>query len=68
MTDVQMPGTIDGLVLVEIIKRDFPAIRSIVTSGRSNLSDARKSGAGEFLSKPYSAASIGAAVRKAMAA
>src|ERR1700761_7159707 len=26
VTDVQMPGTIDGLVLVEIITREFPGI------------------------------------------
>lgn len=58
ITDVQMPGRLDGLGLCRIIDRDFPQIRTLVTSGRSSLQEARDCGAGTFLPKPYSAAAM----------
>jgi CheY-like chemotaxis protein len=68
LTDVQMPGVIDGLGLVEIINHDYPAIRSIVTSGRSGPQEARQRGARSFLMKPYTAAAMEAALKEALAA
>jgi two-component system, response regulator PdtaR len=62
LTDVQMPGAIDGLALVCIIQADYPKIRSIVTSGRSGSPEARQCGAAKFLPKPYTARTIQAAV------
>ncbi len=67
ITDVQMPGAIDGLELVEILTRDFPQIETLVTSGRASPREARQSGATKFLTKPYSAAAIQTAVRAALA-
>src|SRR5580698_8037145 len=55
LTDVQMPGVIDGLNLVEIINQDYPAIRCIVTSGKASLGEAKQCGARSYLPKPYSA-------------
>ena len=68
LTDVQMPGRMDGLALVSVISANYPAVKSIVTSARSDLSEARKCGASSFLSKPYTAYTIQAAVRGALAA
>lgn len=68
LTDVQMPGAIDGLDLVEIVQQDYPAIKSIVASGRSGLREARQSGAGGFLAKPYTAAAMHEALKKVLAA
>ena len=58
ITDVQMPGMMDGLALVEIISRDYPDIRSLVTSGRIQIEQVRACGAYGFLPKPYSARTI----------
>ena len=40
MTDVRMPGVMDGLELVAAIQRDYPAIRAIVASGNSTAAQA----------------------------
>jgi DNA-binding NtrC family response regulator len=58
VTDVQMPGRLDGLDLCRIVGREFPRVRILVTSGKSSLRDARECGATQFLSKPYSANAI----------
>ena len=68
ITDVQMPGKIDGLTLVGIITRDYPLIRSLVTSGRASLREARDCGAKKFLTKPYTADAIQSAVEAVLAA
>ena len=39
-TDVDMPGTMDGLKLAHAIRTRWPPIELIVTSGHFNLSDA----------------------------
>jgi DNA-binding NtrC family response regulator len=66
VTDVQMPGTIDGLALVEILTHDYPHIETVITSGRTSVNAARQSGAIEFLAKPYTAAAIQTAVKTAL--
>jgi DNA-binding NtrC family response regulator len=63
MTDVRMPGEMDGLGLVDCVRRFHPAIRSLVVSGNASASDARDAGAFGFLSKPYMAHSLVRAVR-----
>ncbi len=67
VTDVQMPGRMDGLDLVRIIRRDYPHTRALVTSGRASPQEARLSGAMSFISKPYTATAIQDAVRYALA-
>lgn len=64
VTDVQMPGSMDGLALAEKLNRDRPEIRILVTSGRSGSLEARESGATSFLPKPYTAAAIEKALKK----
>ena len=63
ITDVQMPGNIDGLELVEIIGREYPHILTLITSGRASFNEARQSGAKNFLTKPYTASAMQLAVR-----
>ena len=53
VTDVRMPGVIDGLALVSLVQRDHPVIRSIVVSGNAAATDAYKAGAARFIAKPY---------------
>jgi DNA-binding NtrC family response regulator len=68
ITDVQMPGKIDGLELVEIISSKYPHIQSLVTSGRASLNEARDCGAKKFITKPYTADAIQSAVQAVLAA
>jgi CheY-like chemotaxis protein len=52
-TDIDMPGTMDGLKLAHAIRTRWPPIELIVTSGHFNLSDADMPERGRFFSKPY---------------
>jgi len=53
VTDVRMPGAMDGLALVSRVCRDHPVIRAIVVSANTTAAQAYKSGAAEFIAKPY---------------
>src|SRR5215216_6038163 len=53
MTDVRMPGTMDGLALVAQVHIDHPEICSIVVSGNTTAEQARNAGASGFVAKPY---------------
>lgn len=58
MTDVRMPGVMDGLGLVALVHRDHPDIRAIVVSGHTSAEEACDAGAIGFLPKPYMAHSL----------
>ena len=62
VTDVNMPGGMDGLALVREVHREFPAICSIIASGRASETDVRLSGCDKFFPKPYSAVAVARAV------
>lgn len=62
VTDVQMPGKIDGLDLVRVIGQDYPHIQTLITSGRATVKEARHCGANKYLPKPYSASALQTAV------
>jgi two-component system, response regulator PdtaR len=62
LTDVEMPGRMDGLGLVGQVRRDRPSIRSIVVSGSASAKDAIIAGAAAFVPKPYLANAIVGAV------
>jgi len=51
-TDVDMPGDLDGLALARLVHEQWPAIRLVVTSGRSLLGPVPDDG--RFVAKPYS--------------
>ena len=53
VTDVRMPGAMDGLGLVSRVQRDHPIIRTIVVSGNATASQAYMAGAAGFIGKPY---------------
>jgi CheY-like chemotaxis protein len=52
-TDVDMPGTMDGLKLAHVIRTRWPPVELIVTSGHFHLSDDDMPDRGRFFSKPY---------------
>ncbi len=54
LSDVRMPGSMDGLELLEYSLKIFPTLPVIITSGHSLPNDALARGARHFLGKPYS--------------
>lgn len=57
-TDIDMPGSMDGLALATRVAERWPHIRLVVTSGRVGLRDADMPDDGRFLLKPYRQAQL----------
>ena len=58
VTDVRMPGEMDGLGLVARLQRERPALRALVVSANSCADAAYRAGARAFLPKPFLAQNI----------
>jgi len=61
-SDVQMPGTLDGLALAHRIRCDYPLLPVVLTSGHArleSLGDARP-----FIPKPYDVDRVVVALRE----
>ncbi len=54
LTDVSMPGTMNGLELANYIHRRWPPVRLIVVSGRIEVEQGELPPEARFFSKPYS--------------
>jgi len=54
-TDINMPGSMDGLQLAHVVRRRWPAIEILIVSGLVRLQQADLPTNGRFLRKPYSA-------------
>ncbi|NOJ48910.1 response regulator [Bradyrhizobium archetypum] len=67
-TDIQMPGSIDGLRLAHLVRNRWPPIKIIATSGRLRLRDCELPEGGRFLTKPYSVNEITGTLRELMGA
>jgi DNA-binding NtrC family response regulator len=56
VTDVDMPGTMDGLALAALVRERWPSIEILITTGKpvaaARLKDAH------FMPKPYSPAEV----------
>lgn len=50
-TDIQMPGSMNGLDLVRRLRQQNPSLRVIITSGNAGPKGAE--GLGPFMAKPY---------------
>ena len=57
-TDIQMPGSMDGLELAAAVRDRWPPIMIVATSGRAKLGAGDLPEGGRFLPKPYSPAEI----------
>lgn len=67
-TDIDMPGTMDGLKLAAAVRDRWPPVQIIVTSGHRQLSDELLPVHGRFFSKPYDHARVINAIREMVAA
>ncbi|RVO43528.1 response regulator [Sinorhizobium meliloti] len=52
-TDVQMPGTMDGIKLSHYIRDRWPPVKLIVASGATILEESLLPSGSQFFSKPY---------------
>jgi DNA-binding NtrC family response regulator len=53
ITDVRMPGDLDGLDLAAIIVREWPHIRVIVISGHACVGNPKLPPSANFVQKPF---------------
>ena len=60
-TDIEMPGSIDGLKLANAIRNLWPPIELIITSGHHRLNDDQIPARAKFLPKPYAPGALAAA-------
>ena len=52
-TDVNMPGSMDGLKLAHVVRDRWPPVQLIVSSGRIVIPERELPAGGRFLGKPY---------------
>jgi two-component system, response regulator PdtaR len=57
-TDIQMPGSMDGLKLAAAIRGRWPPIKIIATSGNVNVGLRDLPDGGCFIPKPYTCAQV----------
>ena len=62
-TDVQMPGRLSGLDLVDIVSRSWPQIGVLVTSGGPLVNPSKLPPCARFVAKPWRASDIVRRVR-----
>lgn len=65
VTDVHMPGSMDGLALAAEVDRRWPRIVLVVTSGLARYSDRDIPDHGRFVPKPWTIASMVGAIEGA---
>lgn len=67
-TDVDMPGSMDGLKLAAAVRMRWPPIKIIVTSGHQHIREENLPIDGRFFSKPYDPEKIISTIREMVAA
>ncbi|MDB5484827.1 MAG: response regulator receiver [Tardiphaga sp.] len=63
-TDINMPGSMDGLKLAHYVRDRWPPVRIITTSGRAQLTETMLPLNSQFLPKPYQASDLTAALHR----
>jgi CheY-like chemotaxis protein len=63
LTDIQMPGRMDGLRLAHAVHKRWPPIKIIVVSGQLKLLDIDIPADSRFFEKPLEAATMIAEIR-----
>jgi len=62
-TDIQMPGSMDGLKLAHFVRDGWPPVKLVATSGLVTISEGDLPEGGLFIGKPYTAARIAEILR-----
>ena len=66
ISDVRMPGLLNGLELLRAVRETMPALPVIITSGHVDPAEALVEGAAQVVSKPYSMEAVFDAVRSVL--
>jgi CheY-like chemotaxis protein len=66
-TDIQMPGSMDGIKLAHAVRGRWPPIKIIATSGHVNVRSDDLPEGGRFLPKPYRPEEIVGTLRELVA-
>jgi two-component system, response regulator PdtaR len=66
-TDVDMPGSMDGLTLAHVVHLRWPPVAILVTSGHLRIGRETLPENGRFFAKPYRADAVQAAMTRAVA-
>ena len=67
ISDVRMPGSLDGLGLLALVKQTRPALPVIIASAHLRLEVALDEGAANFIAKPYTMRLVVEAVQNELA-
>jgi CheY-like chemotaxis protein len=65
-TDIQMPGSMDGLKLAQAIRGRWPPIKIVATSGHVGVRETDLPEGGRFVPKPYSSGQVTGVLRELM--
>ena len=65
-TDIQMPGSMDGLKLARAVRGRWPPIKIVATSGHLDVREIDLPEGGRFLPKPYSPLQVTGVLREVM--
>jgi len=66
-SDIDMPGSMDGLELARLVHDRWPKIGLLLTSGHHRLGTAQLPGRGQFMSKPWAVDALLGKVRGLLA-
>ena len=64
ITDIHMPGSMDGLKLAHAVRNRWPPIKIIVTSARGLITEKDLPEGGRFFAKPFDPIEITGALRE----
>jgi two-component system, response regulator PdtaR len=67
-TDIDMPGSMDGLKLAAYVRERWPPIKLIVTSGHMAVEEGQLPKGGRFFPKPYEFEHVTSAIAELIAA
>jgi DNA-binding NtrC family response regulator len=62
-SDIDMPGSMDGLGLAQLVHERWPDVRLLLTSGHHRVQDSDVPGHGQFVRKPWMENTLVATVR-----
>lgn len=58
-TDIQMPGSMDGMLLAAVVRHRWPPVALLITSGKVRPGGADLPAGARFIQKPYSPSELG---------
>jgi CheY-like chemotaxis protein len=62
-TDIQMPGSMDGLKLAQFVRGRWPPIKIVATSGHAGVRETDLPEGGRFVPKPYDSTQVAGVLR-----